>query len=1059
MRKRNDMAFSQKTGTLSVAALFVFLGILAIHTVGDISENSGAEAATIVVDKQGGGDYTRIQSAIDNASANDTILVKPGTYNESIIIDRSISLVGSGSKNTVIDGGWNVDVVVVNSDNVVVSDIWVTNGDTGILINNVSNVTVRDVKTSSTEIGIFVYKGGHNTLFNNTCLSWRYSGIMLAGAGNNILHNNTLNHNGIYGILLESSSYNMLADNTFIGSRLHLSPWRCHDYIDKNTIEASNKVGGKPIIYWKDVNGMTVPAGAGQVILLNCSNVTVENQTMNNLGGITSHHSKDITLRNNDISNGTVGIWLTNSYNLIVRNNTCNNNDRNGILLEWCTSSTVENNTCSGNGQSGIASGGEHYACFEDFWDSWGKGPSNINIRNNICDSNGYSGVSFSIFGVKYGPGGTITDMGDNEIFWNSCTGNDFGVSLRGYINGLVHNNTIVNSTRKGMTAETTYNSEIRDNLIRGSQSCGIYLYRINDTAIIRNELSGSPGAGIEMDKKAHTNDIYLNNFINNTDQAVLNGTTLTFTSLPSMNITNRWNTSDGRGNYWSDYAGMDNGAGTRTASDGIGDTLIPHAGVDNYPLMSPVNITLASTPSDTEYQEDISELLQSILLFPADSSPIDSNSVRLSWSLDNVTIQSISSVDDISFDIYLDTTGTPAHLYRSSVNETELEVTGLEENTTYYWTVIPKLGLIHGSCSSGVWSFTTASDAVFGIRLEAPTDVYIHAGDDSAIIVNLTNIGTDTDEFAISFDNGGLTGDVEPDIEGTVIISTGDTLGFTVSFSIPDHSLPGVYNVTITADSLGARELGLNISEEVVISVHVLPADTAIIDGGGDGSDDGASWLEENWVIAVSAGITGVTVIILTAPIWYVGLLFFFAPLMVRARKAKGGQKWRAKIYSAVVSKPGVHFVALKKWLEVPSGTLVYNLKVLEKDGQITSRWDGSRKKFFPEKTELYVKPPISMSVKEKIAIIVRDNPGIGQSEVSGILDESWHKVHYHVKGMKSDGIIDFRKGENGHPTLYLADGKAARALKEKILGRTLPTGTGKRALRESSPAVNDGL
>ena len=35
-------------------------------------------------------------------------------------------------------------------------------------------------------------------------------------------------------------------------------------------------------------------------------------------------------------------------------------------------------------------------------------------------------------------------------------------------------------------------------------------------------------------------------------------------------------------GNYWSDYAGED------LDGDGIGDTLLPHQGIDNYPLMRP---------------------------------------------------------------------------------------------------------------------------------------------------------------------------------------------------------------------------------------------------------------------------------------------------------------------------------------------------------------------------------------------------------------------------------------------------------------------------------------
>ena len=44
----------------------------------------------------------------------------------------------------------------------------------------------------------------------------------------------------------------------------------------------------------------------------------------------------------------------------------------------------------------------------------------------------------------------------------------------------------------------------------------------------------------------------------------------------------------DNTGNYWSNYWGKDDGSNGRTAGDFIGDTELPHEGVDANPLLDP---------------------------------------------------------------------------------------------------------------------------------------------------------------------------------------------------------------------------------------------------------------------------------------------------------------------------------------------------------------------------------------------------------------------------------------------------------------------------------------
>ena len=56
----------------------------------------------LIVDASGGGDYKTIASAYANAKSGDTIVVRPGEYEESLTVNRDVRIVGDGMRSKVI---------------------------------------------------------------------------------------------------------------------------------------------------------------------------------------------------------------------------------------------------------------------------------------------------------------------------------------------------------------------------------------------------------------------------------------------------------------------------------------------------------------------------------------------------------------------------------------------------------------------------------------------------------------------------------------------------------------------------------------------------------------------------------------------------------------------------------------------------------------------------------------------------------------------------------------------------------------------------------------------
>ena len=216
-------------------------------------EEKPVETNMIYVDDGGGQNFTKIQSAIDNASSGDTIFVYHGTYNETVVINKSITLLGENSEKPVIfyerGLGDAANIVLIDANNCTFNGFKITASHgvseiIGITIYS-SNNTISNNSIANTTKGIEIGPGYENNtiIWNN--ISYNSYAIRVQDATKNKIFLNMIAFNE-RGILFCCGSIgNMVYLNTFKEN----SMWNGYDLFHNQWDNGS--VGN----YWDDYIG------------------------------------------------------------------------------------------------------------------------------------------------------------------------------------------------------------------------------------------------------------------------------------------------------------------------------------------------------------------------------------------------------------------------------------------------------------------------------------------------------------------------------------------------------------------------------------------------------------------------------------------------------------------------------------------------------------------------------------------------------------------------------------------------------------------------------------
>jgi len=328
----------------------------------------------LYVGGSGLGNYTTIQTAIDDAADGWIIFVYPGVYKENIIVDKSLRLIGIEDDGVVpsINGSGYNHTIVISADSCVFKGFTVlSNPDFKDLD---PNACLLQTNNSIIENNTFLYGqaachidgGSRNDIRNNMFLNGHHIGLSTSHGNNNTIAYNMARDNGD-GFSCWAETDSIIINNTATNNVQGMRADSCTDcIISHNDIHKNAQYGFTAMLATRlNLLSNTIYSHYyGGMMLTDCSNCTIkENELYDNQWGISLESNwyqyrtknKNNLVENNLIRDNEMGVMLlTGSRNNVISNNNLISNTKNAwfslvISLAEPIQPRILGNTWDGN--------------------------------------------------------------------------------------------------------------------------------------------------------------------------------------------------------------------------------------------------------------------------------------------------------------------------------------------------------------------------------------------------------------------------------------------------------------------------------------------------------------------------------------------------------------------------------------------------------------------------------------------------------------------------------------------------------------------------------------